>query len=60
VAHIYCQYVNLLCAIRITMLCRPTVLKYNVFQLIVTFSDLKFNNNDNKDYNIYKEYCLII
>jgi len=35
---------------RITLFCRLTVLKNNVFQLILTFSDLKFNNNDNKDY----------
>jgi len=39
------------------MFCRHTVLKNNVFQLILSFRDLKFNNNDKKD---YKEFCLMI
>jgi len=53
------SYVNLLCAMRITMFGRLNVLKNNVFQLILIFSDLKFNSrpNDNKD---YKECCRMI
>jgi len=39
------------------MFCRLTVLKNNMFQLILTSCHLKFNKNDNKD---YEENCLMI